>query len=161
MRVIMNPTVHLQSKGTNFSFRKSEAIFVLLFLCIGAWTTFSFFRGAHNPNDMSFLGTPFTKGVSDNLILYTGCLKNFSGVPLRSISVIGDAYDENGRIIGTSSFIPSPGAFLSPSDTLLFNMNITVLSGCQSVKSIMAIPHSQFGTGKIFITDIKWREVRE
>ncbi|MDP2983396.1 MAG: hypothetical protein Q8O92_08710 [Candidatus Latescibacter sp.] len=147
----MNPNVPLKSHKTYSSFRKAEAIFVLLFLCIGGWTELSFFWGAHNPNDMSFRGSPYAEGLSTNLLQLSSCLKNFSGVPLRSISLIGDAYDENRRIIGTGSLNPSTELSINPSDTLRFTIKIHVFTDCRNVRSIMLIPRSQLGTGKILV----------
>jgi hypothetical protein len=151
----MNSNESSKSQKTHKSLRKAEAIFILLFLCIGAWTTFSFFRGAHNPNDMSFAGIPNLVGFSDNLFQITCWIKNFSNVPLRSFSVVGDSYDRDGRIIGTNSFISDMEAVLSPSDTLRIAMKIEVLSGCENVGSVMLIPRSQFGTGKILVHSVK------
>jgi hypothetical protein len=149
--IIVNPNESLQSRKSNCSFRKAETLFVLLFLSIGGWTDLSFFRGAHNPNDMCFGGSPYAEGLSANQFQLTDCVKNFSGKPLHAISLKGDAYDEDKKIIGTGSLSQSPEISLSPSDTLRFTIKINVLSDCRNVRSIMLIPRSHLGTGKILV----------
>jgi hypothetical protein len=144
------------SRGTFGLLKKAEAVFVLLFLCVGIWTLFSFFKDAHNPNDLNFKGIPAALALSENQLQITGYVKNWSDVPLKSISVIGDAYDENGKIIGTNSFTANPGAYLSPSDTLFFGFTMEIYTGCRSVRSFMTIPRSHLGTGKIQVNSIDW-----
>lgn len=147
----MNPNIPVKPNRVPKSVRKAEAIFVLLFFCIGVFSALSFFLGAHNTNDFSLVGSPYAEGLASNLFQLTCRLRNFSNLSLRSISVIGDAYDEKGRIIGTGSFIPDTGMTLSPSDTLRIIVKINVLSDCRDVRSIMVIPRSQLGTGRILV----------
>ena len=129
--------------------RTAEAFFVLLFLFIGCWTAFSFFRGAYNTNDLMCGGNPVTEVPSNSIILLTGTIKNYSEISLGRLSVIADAYDGDGRLIGTGTFISDPGVSLPPSYFLQYSVKIVVPSGYRNVKNFMLIPRSSFGTGKL------------
>ena len=129
--------------------RTAEAFFVLLFLSIGCWTAFTFFRGAHNSNDLVCGLNPVIEGPSSRLLILTGTIRNHSEISLGRLSVIDDAYDGYGRLVGTGTFISDHGVSLPPAHSLQYSVKIVVPSDYRNVKNIMLIPRSFLGTGKL------------
>jgi hypothetical protein len=132
-------------------FHPVDTLFILLFFLIGCWTIHSFFRSGCNLNDFKTLGKPRMTAPSDFTMVIEGTLVNNSPVPIRAITMAGDAYDEGGRILGTGRFAPGHAVTINPSDTLSYTMQVPISGGYRAAKSIMLIPKCHLGTGRITI----------